>query len=123
MKKVALLYMQMTAVDALSGCLVSNRFPINPTKTQFIWLSSRRRLSNVDRFSVTKTFPHLVLCDTVRDLGIILDQELNFSVGLHINQVTRSCYYVYQLHQLRILFLVPYLVNGPCFCYWSAVGR
>ena len=33
----------------------------------------------------------------VRDLGIILDQELNFSV--HINQLTRTCYY--QLRQLR----------------------
>src|SRR6218665_364386 len=39
----------------------------------------------------------LVFCDNVRDLGIILDQELNFSA--HINQLTRSCYY--QLRQLR----------------------
>src|SRR6218665_1233320 len=71
---------------------------LNPTKTQFIWLDSRRRLlTNVDRCLVAETFPRLVFCDTVRDLGIILDQELNFSV--HINQLTCSCYY--QLRQLH----------------------
>src|SRR6218665_1225488 len=53
--------------------------------------------SYVDRSLVAEIFSHLVLCDTVRDLGIILDQELNFSV--HISQITRSCYY--QLRQLR----------------------
>ena len=85
------------AMDSLSGCLASNRLLLNPTKTQFIWLGSRRRLVNVDQCLVAETFPHLVFCDTIRDLGIILDQELNFSV--HINQLTRSCYY--QLLQLR----------------------
>src|SRR6218665_1068106 len=79
------------AMDSLSGCVVSNRLLLNPTETQFIWLGSRRRLANVDRCLVAETFPHLVFCDTVRDLGI------NFSV--HINQLTRSCYY--QLRQLR----------------------
>ena len=78
---------------SLSGCLASNRLLLNPTKTQFIWLGCHRRLTNVDRCLVAETFPHLVFCDTVRDL----DQELNFSV--HINQLTRSCYY--QLSQLR----------------------
>jgi len=84
-------------VGLLSGCLASNRLLLNPTKTQFILLGCRRRLTNVDQCLVTETFPHLVFCDTVHDLGIILDQELNFSV--HINQLTHSCYY--QLRQLR----------------------
>ena len=60
-------------------------------------MGSRRRLANVDRCLVAETFPRLVFCDNVRDLGIILDQELNFSA--HINQLIRSCYY--QLRQLR----------------------
>src|SRR6218665_3547754 len=85
------------AMDSLSGCLASNRLLLNRTKTQFIWLGSRRRLANIDRCSVAETFPHLVYCDNIRELGIILDQELNFSA--HINQLTRSCYY--QLRQLR----------------------
>ena len=35
----------------------------------------------------------------VRDLGVLLDQELTFAP--HINQVCRSCYY--QLRQLRVI--------------------
>src|SRR6218665_1408391 len=85
------------AMVSLSGCLASNRLLLNPTKTQFIWLRSRRRLANVDRCLVAENFPHLVFCDNGHDLGIIFDQELNFSA--HINQLTRSCYY--QLRQLR----------------------
>ena len=97
------------AMDSLSGCLASNQLHLNPTKTQFISLGSRRRLANVDRYHVAETFPHLVFCDTVRDLGIIFDQELNFSVGLHINQLTRSCYY--QLRQLRRLYCFPFPIS------------
>src|SRR6218665_3188124 len=95
------------AVDALSGCQASNRLLLNPTKTQFIWLGSRRRLANVefDRCLVDEAFPELVFCDTVRDLGIILDQELNFSA--QINQLTRSCYMYYQLS--RVLCVTHYI--------------
>src|SRR6218665_2057603 len=32
------------AMDSLSGCLDPNRLLLNPTKTQFIWLGSRRRM-------------------------------------------------------------------------------
>src|SRR6218665_1037656 len=94
---VAMVRQLCLAMDSLSGCLASNRILLNPTKTQFIWVGSRRRLANVDRCLVTETFLRLVFCDTVRDLGIILDQELNFSA--QINQFTRICYY--QLRQLR----------------------
>src|SRR6218665_2504690 len=79
------------AMDSLSGCLASNRLLLNPTKTQFIWLGNRRRLANIDRCLVAETFPHLVFCDNVRDLGIILDQELNFLA--HVHQLTRRCYH------------------------------
>src|SRR6218665_1628372 len=50
-----------------------------------------------DAWSLKPFLTLIVFCDNVRDLGIILDQELNFSA--HINQLTRSCYY--QLRQLR----------------------
>lgn len=85
------------AGDALSGCLTFNHILLNPTKTQFIWLGSRRRLASVDRCLVAETFSHLVFCDTVHDLGILFDQELNFLA--HINHLTSS--YYYQLRQLR----------------------
>src|SRR6218665_604801 len=45
------------------------------------------------------TFPHVTFSTTVRDFGLTLDQELNFSE--HVNLITRSCYY--QLRQLRVV--------------------
>src|SRR6218665_56897 len=66
---------------------------------------SRRRLANADRCLVAETFPHLVFCDNVRDLGIILDQELNFSA--HINKLTRSCFFVLSASPAAHCFSLP----------------
>lgn len=52
---------------------------------------------DIDHCLVTEAFPRIVFLDSVRDLGIILDQEL--SLSLHVNQFTRSSY-CYRLHQL-----------------------
>src|SRR6218665_1939617 len=57
---------------------------------QFIWLGGDRHLAGI---------ANICFQDSVRDLGVILDQEL--SISLHINQLTRSCYY--QLRQLRVV--------------------
>ena len=40
-----------SAIDALSDWMASNRLLLNPSKTQFIWLSGRRELAGVDRWS------------------------------------------------------------------------
>src|SRR6218665_2089979 len=61
------------------------------------WLGNSNRLASVDQGLVAETFPHITFFDPVRDIGIILDQELSFS--LDINLLTRSCYY--QLCYLR----------------------
>ena len=87
------------AIDALSSWMASNRLLLNPSKTQFIWLGTRRQLASIDLHLLTETFPHISFSLTVRDLGVTLDQELNFSQ--HINSITRSCYY--QLRQLRVV--------------------
>src|SRR5688572_21820988 len=87
------------AMDILSDWLASNRLLLNTTKTQFIWLGGRRRLAGVDRCAVAEAFPHVTFYGSVRDLGVTLDEELGFS--MHINQLTRGCYY--QLRQLRVI--------------------
>jgi hypothetical protein len=89
------------AIDALSLSLgmASNRLLLNPSKTQFIWLGTRRQLASIDLHQLTVAFPHISFSLSVRDLGVALDQELNFSQ--HINLVTRSCYY--QLRKLRVV--------------------
>src|SRR6218665_3600871 len=45
------------------------------------------------------TFPHVAFSTTVRDLGLILDQELNLPE--HVNLITLS--YYYQLRQLLVV--------------------
>src|SRR6218665_3544429 len=88
-----------SALDALSRWMASNRLLLNQSKAQFIWLGGRRQLANVDLPMLADTFPHVAFSTTVRNLGLTLDQELNFSE--HVNLITRSCYY--QLRQLRVL--------------------
>jgi Reverse transcriptase (RNA-dependent DNA polymerase) len=87
------------AMDALSAWLASNRLLLNSSKTQFIWLGGGRQLAKVDRALIAEMFPHISFSQTVRDLGVTLDQEL--SLSQHVNAVTRSCYY--QLRQLRVV--------------------
>src|SRR6218665_1238062 len=80
--------------------MASNRLLLNPSKTQFIqWLGGFRQLAKVDFPMLANTFPHVSFSTMVRDLGVTLDQELNFSE--HVNLITRSCYY--QLRQLRVV--------------------
>jgi hypothetical protein len=44
-------------------------------------------------------YPHFTFSTSVRNLGVILDQELTFT--RHINLLCRSCYY--QLRQLKVI--------------------
>src|SRR6218665_1071205 len=56
-----------------------------------IWLGGRRQqLAKVDLPMLADTFPHVAFSTKVRDLGLTLDQELNFSEP--VNLITRSCY-------------------------------
>src|SRR6218665_3023162 len=80
------------AIDALAAWLASNRLLLDASKNQFIWLGGDRHLVGPLSPLLFEKFQ-----DSVRDLGVILDRDVSFS--LHINQLTRSCYY--QLLQLR----------------------
>ena len=78
------------AMDALAGWLASNRLLLNTAKTQFIWLGDRRKLAGVDRCAVAETFPHITFHHYVRDLGVILDEELTFTLIAALVPVTIS---------------------------------
>src|SRR3984885_10081425 len=88
-----------SACDTLTSWLSSNRLRLNISKTQYIWLGTRQQLSKLDLLSLSEEFPHLSFSTSVRDLGVILDQELSFSK--HISSLSRACYY--QLRQLRVV--------------------
>src|SRR6218665_975228 len=72
---------------------------LNPHKAQYIWLGTRQQLDKLDSESLSAEFPTFLFSTSVRDLGVILDQELSF--GEHIAALTRSCYY--HLRQLRVV--------------------
>src|SRR6218665_313848 len=87
------------ATDALNAWMSSNRLLLNPHKTQYIWLGPRQQLDKLDSESLSAEFPTFLFSTSVRDLGVILDQELSF--GEHITALTRSCYY--HLCQFRVV--------------------
>src|SRR5688572_11096196 len=85
--------------DCLSAWMSSNRLRLNPSKTQYIWLGTRQQLDKLDLESLSAEFPTFTFSTSVRNLGVILDQELSFTG--HITALTRSCYY--HLRQLRVV--------------------
>src|SRR6218665_511152 len=89
----------------------SNRLRLNSLKTQYIWLGTRQQLAKLDLVSLTHEFPTFVFSTSVRDLGVILDQELSFTEN--ISSLSRSCFY--QLHQLRVVSRSLLLLSLP----WS----
>src|SRR6218665_3935626 len=84
------------ATDALNAWMSFNRLLLNPHKTHYIWWGARQQL---DYESLSAEFPTFLFSTSVRDLVVILDQELSF--GEHITALTRSCYY--HLRQLRVV--------------------
>src|SRR6218665_1133774 len=77
----------------------SNRLLLNPQKSQYIWFGTRQQLDKLDLAALSLEFPTFVFSTSVRDLGVILDQELSFVE--HITALTRSCFY--HLLQLRVV--------------------
>src|SRR6218665_2642471 len=58
-----------------------------------------QQLAKLDLVSLLHEFPTFVFCTSVKDLGIILDQELTFTE--HISLL--MCFCFYQLRQLRVV--------------------
>ena len=79
------------ATDTLSAWLSFNRLRLNPLKTQFIWLGTRQQLAKLDLNLLAAEFPLISFSTSVRDLGVILDQELTFTK--HLSSLSRSCFY------------------------------
>src|SRR3984885_644618 len=89
----------MESINGIQNWMSSNRLRLNPAKTQFIWLGSRWRLSNIDKDAILRTFPNFVSLHVVRDLGVMLDEEL--TMADHVNALCRTCYY--ELRQIRFI--------------------
>src|SRR6218665_2828637 len=84
-------------LTALEMWMASNRLCPNPTKTKFISLGTRQQLAKLDLTDISSQFPNYAFSSSVRDLGVMLDQEISFAP--HLNRLTYDCFY--QLRQLH----------------------
>ena len=75
----------------------SNRLQLNTAKTEFIWLTSPRRQSQIPTSSLTVGSDSVAPVRAVRDLGIYLDSDL--TMRTHISRTVSSCFAV--LRQIR----------------------
>ena len=77
----------------------SNRLKLNGDKTQFIWLGTRQQLAKVDRRPLMVGGVQIALLDMVRNLGVLLDDEL--TMASHVKSIVHGCNF--QLQQLRFV--------------------
>ena len=86
--------------ENLAGSYASLCLQLNPSNSEFIWFATHASLSKIHspylELTVASTTVHS--SSFVRDLGIILDGELQMK--RHVNKVA-STYYLRRLFQLR----------------------
>jgi len=85
------------AVDCFGSCLTdveawlrASRLRLNPTKTQVMWLGSSQQLAKLDITHVCVPSSCVVVQDTARDLGVVIDSQLSLSA--HVTAVCQSGY-------------------------------
>ena len=66
-------------LETLREWMQSNRMKLNPDKTQYIWIGSKFQLSRIDFSHLSSLFPGLQFQQSVRNLGVTLDQHLTMS--------------------------------------------
>ena len=67
------------------------------SKTEFIWIGTRRQLSKVEEEALMVDGQSITPMVKVRDLGVFIDREL--TTEAHVSNNVRGC--MYQLRQLR----------------------
>src|SRR6218665_386997 len=89
----------------------SNRLSLNPSKTQLIWIGTRKQLLKLDFALLAAQFPQFTFLTSVRDLGVNLDNILSFSA--HISNLSRSSFYhLRRLRGVRRSVSMPVSVRG-----------
>ena len=87
----------LRAIDSIHEWMSSNRLSLNTGKTQFIWLGTKHSLAKRETDRLFSLLLSLTELTSVRNLGFIIDQELNMKD--HITKLCQLCYY--QLRQIR----------------------
>jgi hypothetical protein len=79
--------------------MASNRLRLNPSKTEIIWLGTRRRLQHCPKDPQYISGAWITPSTEVRDLGVTIDNGI--SMAAHVNKVVGVCYY--HIRQLRLI--------------------
>jgi len=87
----------LECVKALTVWTTSNRLKLNPEKTEFLWAATHRRLHLIDASPFELGAASIQPVQTVRNLGVLLDNDLLLST--HISKTVSTCFY--QLRQLK----------------------
>ena len=75
----------------------SNRLPLNPAKTEFLWLATLRRFHYLNGSSFILGNTIIKPTTIARNLGVMMNQDV--SMRSHMNKLVRSCFY--SLGQIR----------------------
>jgi len=93
-----------TSQNVLMTCIVQldavNRLQLNGEKTEMMWCSSTRRLSQLPNSSIVVAGANVHPVSTVRDLGVYTDSDLGSAT--HVRKTVSCCFAALrQLRQLR----------------------
>ena len=76
----------LRAIYSIHEWMSSNRLSLNTGKTQFIWLGTKHSLTKRDTDRLFSLLPSLIELTSLRNLGFIIDQELNMK-----DHITKLC--------------------------------
>ena len=81
-----------TCVGDVQNLCASKRLQLNPSKTEVIWFGSSNSLNKLSDTDMCLRIETDTISPTklVRDLGVILDNELNMTT--HVNKISGVCF-------------------------------
>ena len=88
-----------SCVESIQQWMAQNRLKLNPTKTEFIWLGSPRRIQQCSTAPLLIAGALIQPSSHVRDLWVIFDSDLSMST--HVNKLISVCFF--HLRQLRLI--------------------
>ena len=100
-------------VSEVQSWMASHRLKLNPSKTELIWLGSKRIYDDYYTDTLEICGTQISFSNSVRVLGVILDNPL--SMEGHTNSIIKSCYFTLrQLWQIRRSVTVETAKNLAC---------
>jgi hypothetical protein len=89
-----------STLDLVHSWFCANRLAVNPSKTEYLLVGNNQQRSKVTNSSVCFQNLSLTPAESVRNLGVIFDSNLDFMK--HISTICRSSFFqIRQLRQIR----------------------